>query len=295
MNKQEIGLFGQIEDAVVKNVGVTGTIIGEGCLAGIVGVATAVNKTTYIQNCYNKSKIYAEIEFVDTYVGGIVAFAWGESEENKVIIEDCYNEGQLEGKGMTAIAGVVNMPIYCEINRCYNVGNIYTDGVSFVGGIVAQASESKIYNSYNIGDITAINNQEVGGIAGEIESTQIYNVYNAGKIILKTNVNDSAGIVGSVYENSKIGNAFNIGIIEGEYNWKYECVGGYGEEDIDKPLYYVLGRNNPSLVVTDKFVSKTLSEINSQAFVDELNENIKDMPECVKWKLGNNGYPVLDM
>ena len=39
----------------------------------------------------------------------------------------------------------------------------------------------------------------------------------------------------------------------------------------------------------------SLNQMKSQSFVDTLNANIGTNTNWVKWKLGSNGYPVLDM
>ena len=198
--------------------------------------------------------------------------------------------------------------MFSKINRCYNKGDMYIVNGNYVGGVAGTVyANSDIYNVYNLGKIEGDSIGLCGGIFGEIwsledtEYVNIYNVYNAGKIIVDattaTGGIGSTATISTAGGNIRVGNGFNIGnITVKDTTFAAELIFSINNDQITKKMYYISRKLLPSLPNDiDNFIPKTAAEINSQAFVDELNENIKDMPECVKWKLGTNGYPVLDM
>ena len=70
-------------------------------------------------------------------------------------------------------------------------------------------------------------------------------------------------------------------------------------------LYYLKDRNaivadlGNAIIIdstpTGVTLNKSLEEMKSKSFVDELNSNIQGRDDLVRWKMGPNGYPTLDI
>lgn len=110
-DKNNVGLFGYVKDATIKNVGIeSGNITStKDYVAGIVGRATG---NTTVQNCYNKANITGQ-----SYIGGIVGEATDE-----ITIQNCYNVGDITANSNSGgIVGIINKG---TIQNCYNIGTI---------------------------------------------------------------------------------------------------------------------------------------------------------------------------
>ena len=67
------GLFGYIDNAAVKNLTITGSIIGAGYLGGIVGYAcSTASAPSAFTDCLNQGNITGGT----TYIGGIVGYIY---------------------------------------------------------------------------------------------------------------------------------------------------------------------------------------------------------------------------
>ena len=89
--------------------------------------------TINIQNCYNRGKITGRRILDSPHTGGICGCVM---RGEKVIINNCYNVGNIEGSGV--------------VNDCFGVGGI----LGAVGNWGMQAYAT-IANSYNIGNISS--------------------------------------------------------------------------------------------------------------------------------------------
>ena len=196
------GLFGLVNNGTIKNIGIgeNCTITGNISVGAVVGYLYNNSKAT---NCYNKANIK-----VGSYSGG----TFGQASMN-VIIEKCYNEGNITSNDATNyIGGVVgNLTNGSQINMCYNNGNIDCTEVDRVGGIAGQSqtNNSTIDNCFNLGNITGKN--YVGGIVGQTyNKALLQNCYNIGNI----NGNNLIGGMSGM-NSSEIYNCYNIGNISG--------------------------------------------------------------------------------
>ena len=288
-----VGLFGFAVDANFYNVGVTGNVTTTGESAG--GLLGYIDNTqpTIIANCYNKANISAE-----GIAGGVVAQTW-----ESITIEDCYNVGAITSQSGDGVGGVAGFFGYEEgmsvMNRCYNTGTIKGRGP---GGVVGIANTAIIKNVYNLGNILNVTTTDgicIGGIVAEVQGADIYNSYNAGNIEFKAAMY-IGGIAGHTY--SKMINCYNIGNIAREKG--YQLVDGVAATVEVEKLYYVQEGTppvksndvyNPELSQSPELIAKPLSYMKSQAFVDELNSNIQGRDDLVRWKMGPNGYPTLDI
>ncbi|MDD2797149.1 MAG: hypothetical protein PHV20_01000 [Bacteroidales bacterium] len=147
---QNIGLFGYITSATIKNLGIeSGLLTCGGSNAGaIVGQATGTaGNLSYISNCYNKANLVKGATDARTYFGGI--------------------------------AGILLN--YSTIDHCYNRGNITNDGNASsnqTGGIAgAVATGSTVFSCYSTGIVIA--NNIKGGVVGSNWSATSYAYYDA--------------------------------------------------------------------------------------------------------------------
>ena len=128
------------------------TVVGDdnylihGYIGGIVG-----RDAYQVKNCYNVGDVSGY------YAGGIVGYG-------NAVIEECYNEGDINGTFAGGIYGY-SMRNKVIINNCYNQGSVYADGsVSgnapagpAAGGIASFffKGTSSITNCYNVGAVTS--------------------------------------------------------------------------------------------------------------------------------------------
>jgi len=145
-----IGLFGSINSATIKNLGIeSGTIICGGSNAGaIVGTATgAVGNLATISNCYNKANIIFGASDPRVYIGGIVG----------ILLNNSW------------------------LDHCYNYANVTNDGnenSNHTGGIAgAVANGSTVYSCYSVGVVAA--NNIKGGAIGSQWSAAVSVYYDA--------------------------------------------------------------------------------------------------------------------
>ena len=99
-----------------------------------------------------------------------------------------------------------------------------------------------------------------------------------------------------------IRNVYNIGEVAGKYagNIIGEILPTFADgRDTKADFQNVYGIKEPFIgngnLTSGSVTLKTKNEICSQAFVDLLNQNIGSNSDWKKWKLGEKGYPVLDI
>ena len=118
------------ENGKIVNCHNYANIYGNGYVGGIVGYIREKSKTKLIANCSNHGTIKHSIKY--NYVGGIVA----NTDDTTLIIENCYNEGEVEGSGIAE-----NNKSF--IKNCYNIGKTEY-------GLV-RINQNEIENCYNAG------------------------------------------------------------------------------------------------------------------------------------------------
>ena len=118
------------ENGKIVNCHNYANIYGNGYVGGIVGYIQEKSKTKLIANCSNHGTIKHSIKY--NYVGGIVA----NTDDTTLIIENCYNEGEVEGSGIAE-----NNKSF--IKNCYNIGKTEY-------GLV-RINQNEIENCYNAG------------------------------------------------------------------------------------------------------------------------------------------------
>lgn len=217
-NKQ-IGLFGIINGATIKNVGVDGTIIGRSWVGGIVGFVSGGNTT--IKNCWNKATITA----TEGSAGGIVGYI---SDGNNTTIENCWNIEKVEttSANYNYVGGIAGRNDNASIVNCYNVGDVTANG-SYVGGITG-FNYGLIRNCYNGGNVSAPDNSShKGEISGfsfsgtENSSKKTDAEFNSGEVTWLLNGSESDGVWKQTLGEDNYPNFTGLTVCYDETNKKY--------------------------------------------------------------------------
>ena len=178
-NSYGVGLFGYIQDAVVRNVGIqSGSIRGDSFVGGLVGQSTS----SLIENSFSR----ANIEGYGT-VGGLVGGNYDGS-----IIKDSYATGNVTGQEFSMyVGGLAGANDSAHIENSYATGQVKGDEI--VGGLVGENNNNAaIDRSYATGNVTGLNN--VGGLAGNLYyGSAIKDSYATGQVTGQTIV---GGLVG---------------------------------------------------------------------------------------------------
>jgi hypothetical protein len=162
------GLFGYIEDAVIKNIGAElVNIIGEIHVGGLAGKAIF----SKITNSYVVGNISGE-----GYVGGIV----GSADINSNI-SNSYTSVNIKAKN--DVGGIVGYIGDSMVTNSYAVGTV--NGSVNVGGIAGSISGGVITSAYVTANVSGDSN--FGGIVGALFSGDL----NATIIIVPSSVSDS--------------------------------------------------------------------------------------------------------
>jgi hypothetical protein len=197
-----IGLFGYIENAQIRNLGLKiaegKEIKGHSQVGGIAGFVSRGR----ISNSYT----IGNVNGTNIHVGGIVGYA------SYVDISNSYAIGNISGSGDFNVGGIAGYAYGSNISNNYAIGNI-SGSDDNVGGIAGLIHISNIFNSYATGNIKGSTN--VGGIAGRIyDSSNIFNSYSIGNINGGYGV---GGIAGLIHEHSNIFNSYSTGNVNGNY------------------------------------------------------------------------------
>lgn len=300
------GLFGAIGvGACIKDVTVSGAILGKQYVGGIAGYANGAT----IEDSVNDAVIYAsggaaaggKGDKSVGHVGGILGLGTG-TEVNPVIIVGCTNNGTVtcpncyKGGRAGGIVGIFDLSgDYAQISQCINNGDIKT--YQYAGGIVGGqfASNVSITSCYNAGDITGTSSgmTYAGGIAGKCGGS-IINCYNTGNIFSTATTGSRptrfAGIVGETAgSTATVANCYSIGTI----NKAADLLGSSGNiigSQASNPIncYYL---NTNSLAEAGDLATttaKTASQFKSGDMPGSLSEYF-----AVDSNGENNGYPVL--
>lgn len=189
-----LGLFGYVDGAEIKNVTVQGNVTGfyeegneqSGQYVGLVlGVGTKKSK---LENCESRGSVTG-----CSNVGGIAGLV------SRSTITLCTNRATVTGSGQSSkyIGGIVG---YGKgLSFCANYADITAEGSS-VGGLVGYVfpdiNNEGMSNCMNVGNV--IGKQNVGGLAGECFAPQNTNNYSSGRVEA---TNQYAGLLVGKYGN----------------------------------------------------------------------------------------------
>ena len=220
--------------------------------AGIFGVSVGTIKRLGSKN----SHIDGDIS------GGIVGYMYNLGEEERGIIQDCYNDSYVEGSSYAG--GIVGKAEWIQICNTYNTGMIV--GSDVAAGIVGSWTDS----TYRYGNIV------------------LYNVYNAGKILTKSE-GETAGILGEFIGSTgyaNLTNVYNVGYILNGNQMIYD-------KEIDAAFEncYVIPTEKNEEEFKDIEGIKEIDDNLLSQMLKDLNDHSENLDD---WKLMDNyKYPVL--
>lgn len=215
------GIIGVAADINISNCVNNGSILfttesdGNSCIGGILGSAYrfSVQNIPELSRDYYKSSKYdviindcinnGKIEGNDGCSGGIIGYDGIDAYyEHTLAISQCGNNGDINGISSGGILGVTLNGRDFIVDNVYNKGNItgeYCAGGLF-GRIITQYNSTHIINnSYNTGNIKG---KTIGGLQGSFESSEsklLYtNCYSAAQEIVAETDNKSLTFSGAL-------------------------------------------------------------------------------------------------
>ena len=158
------GLFGATSGAILEGLTVTGQVVGNSNVGGLVG--RAENGTT-IRDC----TAIVDVQALDTYskAGGLVGSC--ENGSLPVTISGCRSDGFVRGRQSTGgLVGLVNMPFFCT-NSVVRGDVCATSNSS--GGFVGHVSNSSVTFSdcWCSGAVWGAEGSSFGTFAGYVDSS----------------------------------------------------------------------------------------------------------------------------
>ena len=213
-----VGLFGRIDRATLRNVGVSGSVTGLSYVGGLVGhgdrssitnsfASVAVTGGT---NSFNAGGLVGRLSsssITDSYalgavtggrkVGGLVGYGSGNST-----ITNSYASGSVTGA--TSVGGLLGYGDGSTITNSYASGPV--TGATSVGGLVGYGTDTTITNSYAAGDVESTGSY-VGGLLGDSDGgNSITNSYSTGDVTGRgSNV---GGFIGRARSSDILNNSF---------------------------------------------------------------------------------------
>ena len=239
------GIIAQAKNCIIKDCINRGDITTYGYTAGIVaGVTNTDNRpcTTSITGCTNEGKVESIAKGNHTYTAGICIIyngSNGSTYADELIINNCVNNGEIEGDTVAGIignssgnlklsdcenngaingrysAGGIAQCIEnknsneAEVSNCINNGNVF--GGEEAAGIIDYAEGITVTNCINNGNISS--NGYVGGIFSYTSSVKGTGLVNNGKI---SGLEDIGGISAYDEGNSIFSKLYNTGVIDEE-------------------------------------------------------------------------------
>lgn len=150
------GITGRLVDGKIDNCFNRGNIhseFGYFKAGGIVGESYTYDEITTISNCYNSGKIESSRQW-DTYRGGIVGYAMGALNSERIEISNCYNSSNTAMYGIAYIGNVS-----AKVLNCY-----YLKGSQACAGATelseAQMMEKKIYKGFDFDTVWTMGGDE---------------------------------------------------------------------------------------------------------------------------------------
>ena len=296
------GLFVAIGEptkiTVVKNIIMTGNIIGIKSVGGIIGCTNNVDKTgkVLIENCINKCTLKYNINpsgIIIEGVGGILGKNNLANTTDTVQIKNCKNYGTIDSISenfYSGIGGIAGCDYYngLTINKCYNEGIINGNEIN-TAGIIGRGGKV-IINSWNCGKVKG------SGIAGRF-CFNLYNCYNIGETTLSgilRGENNSNVVINNVYTTSFIGDK---PIVYANISSSNSTVTNafYSEQCTYKDTYGT-AITEENMKANEQNEKSLISLLNSYVQTyNEKNKNNENFIELSYWKIDSkSGYPTFE-
>ncbi len=213
-NEKNAGLFGYLEDAVIKDLTISEGAVTGGIYVRAGGVAGFAKGETTIENCVNNASVAlaGTLAAATGYAGGIIGAA-----QDEITIRNCGNNAPVTVDAPQARAGGIAGRISstpedkATITGCANAAAVTATtngGSGYSGGIVANMDSVTVTDCSNTGAVSSTNYS--GGIAGYSTTSTITGSHNAGPVT----GNDAGGIAGNL-RTSSINQSRNTGGVSG--------------------------------------------------------------------------------
>ncbi len=259
------GLFGYIEDAVIKNVGVEGNITAHSNSGGLVGLGGMNTLTSVVENCY------ADVDMDLANGGGGLL---GAANVGKIV--NCYATGDVVSKTWV-VGGLAGRSKAKEVTNCYATGDVVCwdeSSVIATGGLLGkqETTGAVISNCFTTGNVKS--SGDTGGLVGNSSAngTVIQNCYTTGNV---NGINLVGGLVGVTGSGSTVNiqNSYTIGDISGSGM----NVGGIAGQGIRATISNCLvlgqinGNSRTGIFVGYSGVNTTVEE---SSYNGQLNQNL---------------------
>lgn len=290
VNERDLGLFGYIYDADIKNVNLTGVdILGFYSISGLVGYAY----NSRIENC----SVSGSVEGTSFHVGALTGLLMystitlsrsygkvrGFSDVGGLVGTN--NEGTIDKSGSKA-----------DVRGSYGigglVGNNYTAGgcePGNTGGLAGLRYGTYITSSFASGDVYGL--QRVGGLVGKSENAYIYNSYATGAVSGNSLV---GGFVGVTYD-GVIENGYSTGFVAGESfvggfigdHLAGRVVSSYWDVNTSRTNSSPAGEGRTTEQMTYPFTENTYINWDfEEIWSEDTEDNINDGYPILIWQIG---------
>ena len=273
-----VGLFGYIQNATVKNLGVIDADVTSmnGSTAIVVGVS---DEGSAVSNCYSTGSVVASSEtssyYNETYaVGGVVGDNFSNSS-----ISDCYslasvsivasyrnfcsggivgrNGGNISNSHSTGSVTSSKSPTggiaglnYGSVSNCYSASSVISYGTA--GGVVGQngtadVMSSIVSNCYATGSITSSDSSSGGSAGGVVGNNdgKVSNCYATGSVSsTSTYYNIVGGVVGNNY--NTVSNCYSTSSISSSSEADYNYAGGI----VGRNSYFYKPNSSPPTIAS---------------------------------------------
>jgi hypothetical protein len=239
LGNEFLGLFGDVNDGEIKNLGLENVKITGGndsdCAGGLAG---RIQNGT-ISNCFSTGDITVGNQL--NYLGGLIgeigtsssisnsrstSNVTGETDagglgglagRNLGVISDCFSTGTVTGGNFTfEIGGLVgDNGVSDSITNSYSTSNVIGGDCSmFIGGL-AGTNSGIINDCFFTGSLTGgIESLSIGGLVGEVYGGSISNCYSTGAVYGAWNLGGLVGLVDIFGGN--ISNCYSTGNVTGD-------------------------------------------------------------------------------
>ena len=195
-----IGLFGYLHEAEIRNLTMSGSLIGLYNCGGIAGAAM----DSVITNCSFSGKVSGAAQ-----IGGIAGFIY------RSAITGCSNTDNTVTATDINTGGLVGSSTDSVITNCSFSGGV--SGRQFAGGIAGHINGSTITGCSNTGG-TVTANFVAGGLVGKSEGwTEGYAITACSNASAVSGSENVGGIVGFIQSDITITACYNTGTVSGSY------------------------------------------------------------------------------
>ena len=244
-DKSNMGFFGCISNAVIKDLSVSGKILcTANDISNIGGIVGLTNKNSTLQSLYSSVNITNNSNTLIKHIGGVLGATYDKNSKTDVtLIYGCTYSGNLRlDNSDDCIGGVVGyINAHTTIENCTNTGLVEaTKADAFVGGILGyvNTSTTRINSCINIGTVKGSGNY-CGAIigwlrSGGVDSTSYY----------LNNMANGIGAVGSdsrfvsksdsAFASGEVCYLLNGGVTDGTQRW-YQNINNAAKENDGYP------------------------------------------------------------